>query len=148
MAKWPEKTGTLLTDIENFNAFQLNGLRKLLVEDGLDCPETKTVIQDWRINVFPGHYRRVDEPIFWGDLRIVGGIVNWVWDQQDRIQRCLQWKAGTRFIPSPLYDERFLIRIRVHDIPFVFPFIPLASLMLSLFALLIGILALFRTFLK
>ena len=101
-----------------------------MVLDGIEAPETETVIKDWRINVFTDFYRRIDEPSFWGDIKPAGGLSNLIVDKDGNGETVVQWKAGDSIV-TPQQKGHFGARIRAHELLLLVPLLPWISIVLA-----------------
>jgi hypothetical protein len=123
-------------DGTKYSMLKVQSLQHKLLSHGLEADNTETVVKDWRVNVFDRGYRRVDEPISWGDIRPCGGLYNTIRSRSGRELHAYQWKAGHQNAPSPTADGKFGVRIRAQDIPLIVLVLPWLAFALGVTALL------------
>jgi hypothetical protein len=119
------------------------GLFKKLITGGIDAAGTTTVVRDWRLNVFPGNYRKCEQPQWWGDIEPCGPLLNGL-RRPSRIagiagvvEYCYQWKAGERNVPNQSKNGFFGVRIQAHDISDIPLILPWVALLLGVVNLLL-----------
>ena len=125
---------------DQFSLLELQSLQQVLVNKGIAAPGTKTVIKDWRLNLF-ANYRRVDDPAYWGDISPCGPLLNTIKNRDGRLEGCYQWKAGDQNIKRQNQDGRFIVRIRAHDIPVITLVLPWLSFLLAVFGIVLHFLS-------
>jgi hypothetical protein len=122
-------------DEYEYSVLQLHALHDKLLTRGIELDNTVTLVNDWRVNVFTTTYRRIDDPIYQGDIVACGPLHNEIRDRTGKIESCFQWKAGQSNVPSEGNGGRFRVRIRAYDIPIVWIILPWVSFTLALFAI-------------
>jgi hypothetical protein len=117
---------------------KVQSLAKKLIACGIEAAGTKTVVKDLRINVFTQRYRRIDDPMFWGDIVPCGGLYNKLGGLEGaEEERCYQWKAGEDNVPLQYRrDGTIGARIVAHDIPNIVLLLPWCGVLALLVALL------------
>jgi len=110
---------------------ELLDLQRKLLSQGIQAPDTTTIVKDWRITVFTDYYRKIDEPTFWGDIKPAGGLSNPIKDRNGNVEIVIQWKAGDAIV-APQNKGFFGARIRAHDIPLLPPALPWIAIGISI----------------
>lgn len=122
---------------------ELQSFQSKMITGGLEAPGTNTIINDWRLNVLAWKYRRIDEPIYEGDIQVVGNLYNKLDDPPSfRPQMVFQWKAGKYNVEQPKNQGFFIVRICAHDIPLITILLPWISLGVGILSILLFLLSL------
>jgi len=126
-------TVSRLTPAGEFSLLELLSLQAKIAE-GMEAQSSKTVVRDWRLNMFDGRYRSVDVPTAWGDICPCGGLFNMVKVRPGSVEKWYQWKAGELNVIPQVHGGFFTVHVRARAIPVFVLLIPWISLLLAALA--------------
>lgn len=102
---------------------------------------SKVIIKDWRIHVFPNQYWELSDISTYGDVKPAGDFPNILNPHPLRnnyeAELVYQWKTGEKYIPvnEQKLNGRFHISATIKDPNYVYRLLPWIALVLAIFAL-------------
>jgi hypothetical protein len=110
---------------------EATGLKEVLVDKGYLSAGTQVVVNDWRVNVFPGRAGRLTRTEAKGQVVASGTIPKMMPIDSDVPEElCYQWKAGGRNVEHGEAAE-FIIDLESRVDSLLVPWIPWIALVLS-----------------